>query len=178
MKKLFLLISLLSAAWSATYDPFLLETQLSLLPKIVLLEKNAVSANKKSPFKILIAYDGGDTETAQLCMKILNKKYNGTINGKPLQITVLPVEKVSAMSQYHLVYALKMSSTQLEKLRIATDSAGTVTALYDAPKLLSEGYLLSILLERNPVILVNAKALKKSSVTFPDHLLEMARIIE
>ncbi|MGD9717455.1 MAG: hypothetical protein AB7U26_10310 [Sulfuricurvum sp.] len=178
MKLLIVFWTLLGTLWSATYDPFLLETQLSLLPKIVLLEKNVIASPKKTSVRILIAYDYGDEEAAGQCVRILSRKFNGVLNGKPFQIAVSPIDKISPSSQYQLVYALKMSTSQLEKLRSLVETDGTVTSLYDSPKLQESGYLLSIRLERSPVILVNANALKKNNVSFPDHLLEMARIVE
>jgi len=179
LKKLFFLFCFFTGlVKGAVYDPFLLETQLSLLPKIALLEKNAVSPNKKSPMKILIVYEGGDSETATLCIKILTKKFNGILSGKPLSITALPISKIYSPLPYNLVYALKMDDSQLERIRSAASEPGTVTALYDSQRLVDEGFLVSVQMERRPVILINAKILKKNNLSFPDHLLEMARILE
>jgi hypothetical protein len=161
---------------SASYDPFLLDTQLSLLPKIVMLDKNLVSHNK-APLKILIAYEYEDEETAESCSKILMAKFNGAVNGHPMIVTALPFDKLDASRSYHLIYALKASLSQLKKVHNAVGSSGALTALYDANRLGDDGLLLSIQMERTPIILINSKALRENHFTFPDSFLEIARII-
>lgn len=178
MKKIMMILSLTAIGWSATYDPFLLETQLSLLPKIVLLEKNIVFSNKKSPMKVLIVYDRGDEDTAAYCAKILMNKFDGQLNGHPIVVTTRLFDKLNSSQTYHFIYALKASVSQLKKVNSAVGSSGAVTALYDADKLSDDGILLSIQMERTPIILINAKALREHRFSFPDSLLEIARIIQ
>jgi hypothetical protein len=141
-----------------------------------MLEKGLVAHNK-TPLKILIAYEHGDEETAESCTKILMSKFNGSMNGHPLVVTALPFDKLDASNSYHLIYALKASLSQLKKVHNAVGSSGAITALYDADKLGDDGLLLSIQMERAPVILINSKALRENRFSFPDSLLEMARII-
>lgn len=165
------------AGWSASYDPFLLDTQLTLLPKIAMLDKNIAFAHSKSPIKILIAYESNDEDTAASCSRILMNKFNGNLNGHPIAVTTLPFNKLDSTTSYHLIYALKASLSQLKKVHNAVGSSGAVTALYDADKLGDDGLLLSIRMERVPVILINSKALRENRFSFPDSLLEIARII-
>lgn len=178
MKRLLISILLCTAGWSASYDPFLLETQLSLLPKIAVLERNFLSSNTKSPIKILIAYDHGDDDTAALCIKILMSKFNGRLNGRPINATALPFDKLDGSTSYHFIYALKANLSQLNKVHNAVGASGAITALYDADKLGEDGLLLSIRMERTPIILINAKALRNNHFSFPDSLLEISRIIQ
>jgi len=177
LKRLIMAILLSAAGWSASYDPFLLDTQLTLLPKIAMLEKNILSSTRKSPMKILIVYDRGDDETAALCTKILMSKFNGNVNGHPITVTTLPFDKLDGPQSYHLIYALKGSASQLGKIRNVS-SSGAVTAIYDADKLSDEGFLLSIKMERTPAVLINAKVLRENHFSFPDSLLEISRIIQ
>jgi len=174
LRHVFILLALSIAGWSASYDPFLLNTQLTLLPKIAMLDKNITFAHSKSPIKILIAYESDDEDTALNCSKILMSKFNGTLNGHPIAVTTLPFDKLNNSTSYHLIYALKASLSQLKKVHNAT---AAVTALYDADKLGDDGLLLSIRMERSPIILINAKALRENRISFPDSLLEIARII-
>lgn len=178
MKRLLLTLFLSSAGWCASYDPFLLETQLTLLPKIAVLEKNILTSNVKSPIKILIAYDRGDDDTAAMCIKILMAKFNGHINGRPISAIALPFDKLDGTVSYHFIYALRASMSQLSKVHNAIGSSGAITALYDADKLAEDGLLLSIRMERTPIILINAKALRQNRFSFPDSLLEIARIVQ
>lgn len=141
-----------------------------------MLDKNLVS-NNKSPLKILIAYEYGDEETVEACSKILTTKFNGKVNGHPIIVTSSPFDKLDQSNSYHLIYALKASLSQLKKVHNAVGSSGALTALYDADKLGDDGLLLSIQMERAPVILINSKALRETRFSFPDSLLEIARII-
>lgn len=178
MKRFLISILLSTVGWSASYDPFLLKTQLSLLPKIAVLEKNLLSSNTKSPIKILIAYDRGDDDTAATCIQILMSTFNGRLNGHPIIATALPFDRLDGSTSYHFIYALKASLSQLNKIHNAVGSSGAVTALYDADMLGEDGILLSIRMERTPVILINAKALRNNHFSFPDSLLEISRIIQ
>lgn len=175
MKRILIILILSAAGWSASYDPFLLETQLTLLPKIAVLEKNLLPRNT-SPIKILIAYDRVDDDTAASCIKILMNKFNGQLNGRPISVTALPFDKVDGA--YHLIYALKGSLSQLKKVQNTAGSSGAVTALYEADKLGDDGFLLSVQMERTPIILINAKVLRENRFSFPDSLLEITRIIQ
>lgn len=177
MKRLLITLFIATTGWSATYDPFLLDTQLSLLPKIAVLEKNILTSNIKSPIKILIAYDHGDDDTAASCIKILMSKFNGRLNGRPISAIALPFDKLDGTASYHFIYALKANMSQLSKVHNAVGTSGAITALYDADKLADDGLLLSIRMERTPIILINAKALRQNRFSFPDSLLEIARIV-
>jgi hypothetical protein len=150
-----------------------LETQLTLLPKIAMLEKNIVFSQSNAPVKILIAYDRGDEEAAATCTKILSTKFNGRLNAHPIALTALSFDKLEGTGAYHFIYALKGNPSQLKKLH----TSGAVTALYDADQLKENGILLSIQMERTPIILINAKALRENRFSFPDSLLEIARIV-
>lgn len=142
-----------------------------------MLEKNIGQFQNRLPVKILIAYDINDETVAESCVHILSSRYNGRINGHPLIVTALPFDKIDTASGYHLIYALKASTQQLRKVHNAGLS-GAVTALYDADKLEENGILLSVQIERVPVIVINAKILRENRIVFPDSLLEIARIIQ
>lgn len=164
-------------ALATPYDPFLLNIQLSLLPKIALLEKNLPFTHSKAPMKILIAYDQGDEETASMCAKILLGKFHGTINGHVIQVSTLSFDQLDNSQSFHLIYALKGSLSQLKKVHNTAHASDTITAMYDTDKLGDDGILLSVQMERSPVILMNEKAIKNGHFIFPDSLFEIARII-
>jgi hypothetical protein len=157
--------------WSKTYDPFLLNTQLSLLPKIAMLEKNIAGTKV---IKILIAYDRSDEETALSCSQILASKFSG----RSVIVNKLPFDKLDTLTSYHLIYALKTNTVQLKKLLSTANTSGAMTALYDTNKLRESGFLLSVQMERTPIILINANALRTNRFSFPDNLLEMVRLVE
>jgi hypothetical protein len=172
LKQLLLVLLLNAIGWGASYDPFLLDTQLSLLPKIAMLEKSASRA--KAPFKILIAYDRTDEATAASCSQTMVGKFNG----RPVTVSRLPFDRLEDAGTYHLVYVLKGSVPQLKKVYNAFASSGALTALYDGDKLRESGFLLSIQMQRTPVILINAKVLRENRFSFPDSLLEISKIID
>lgn len=174
---LILLTSLAVVSWSASYDTFLLNSQLTLLPKIAILDKNLEFSNNQSPFQILIVYDREDDTTAKSCIKMLMQNSNGRINTHPISIEALPFDKIDKISTYHFIYILKANTSQLKKIHDATISSGAVTALYDSNKLSESGLLLSIKMERTPVILINSKVLRENRYSFPDSLLEISRLL-
>ncbi|MDP1785380.1 MAG: hypothetical protein Q8K81_08160 [Sulfuricurvum sp.] len=178
MKRILMILALNVTGWCASYDPFLLDTQLSLLPKIAILDKNIIFSHNKSPFKILIAYDRGDDDIAASSAKTLMKKFDGRINGHPLSVTTLPCDKLDSSALYHFIYVLKASMSQLKKVHNTAASSGAITAIYNADKLVESGLLLSIQMERTPIILINAKVLRENRFSFPDSLLEIVRMVQ
>lgn len=166
-----------SSCWSATYDPFLIDIQLSLIPKIAMLEKSINATPSKVPVKMLIAYDPSDEDTAKTSLQILSAKYNGFVRNHPLSAMAIPFDRLENLDTYHIIYVLNANPLQLKKLH-AGISSKAVTALYNAEKLRNDGMLFSIRMERTPVILINAKVLRESHLSFPDSLLELARIVE
>lgn len=178
MKSLVTTLLLASISWGGTYDPFLLDTQLSLLPKIALLEKNFLASTNNSPIKILIAHDRKDEDTAASCIKILISKFNGSINGRPIIITNASFDKLDDSTGYQFIYVLKANSLQINKVQNIAKMYNAFTAIYDADKLVDNGMLLSVRMERTPIILMNAKELRNSRFSFPESLLEISRIIQ
>lgn len=177
MKHIILAFLLSVTGWCATYDPFLLETQLTLLPKIAILEKNLALSGNKTPIKIVIAHDPGDAETAAECSRVLTNKFKGYLSTHPLLVTTLPFDKLDGSVPYQIVYSLKANLSQLKKIHNLFSPSRTVTALYDPDQLSDAKFLLSIRMERTPVILVNANVLRENHFSFPDSLLGIARII-
>lgn len=172
MKKILLAIALSVIGWGAPYDTFLLNTQLSLLPKIAMLEKNI--ARNKAALKILVVYDRGDEHTAASCSRLLTEKFGD----RPLSVERLPFDRLEGAGSYHLVYALRGTAAQLSSVSRAFASSRTLTALYEADSLLQSGFLLSVQMERTPVILINAKSLRDNRFSFPDSLFEISRIVK
>lgn len=177
MKRFAALILFWTSCWSAAYDPFLIDIQLSLIPKIAMLEKSINATSSKVPVRMLIAYDSADEETAKTSLQILSARYNGFVRNHPLIATALPFERLENLDTYQIIYVLNASPAQLKRLHGGISSKA-VTALYNAEKLGTDGMLFSIRMERTPVILINAKVLRENRLSFPDSLLEIARIIE
>jgi hypothetical protein len=172
LKQILLALLLSVIGWCASYDPFLLDTQLSLLPKIAMLEKSV--SQSKTPMKILIVYDRADEATAASCSQTMVGKFNG----RPVVVSRLPFDRLEGSGSYHLVYALKGSAPQLKKVYNAFAPSGALTTLYDGDKLRESGFLLSVQMQRTPIILINAKVLRENRFSFPDSLLEIAKIID
>lgn len=175
MRILNLIIVFTLSLWANTYDTFLLETQVSLLPKIALLEKN-IAKNDRLPLVIVIAYDKEDEANAQKCLEILGKRYNSQIGKRPLLYSTIPFSKLPTLTNAHVIYALKGNLAQMKTVSMVAQSLNALSALYEVDRLTDDGILLSIIMERQPVILLNPQSLKESHFAFSETLYGITRL--
>ncbi len=175
IKKLLLAIFAASTLFALPYDEFLLETQLSLLPKIALLEKSQ-SAARKDIMEILIVYNQDDEEIAKYAVGFLDKKFQGRVGTYRLKVTLSTFDKCCLPGRDTIVYCLNGTEAQLAKVQSYVRQNGFISAIYDSQSL-KNGFLFSVILERTPIILMNKKVLKDQQFIFPPNFYTIVRPI-
>ncbi len=157
------------------YNEFLLETQLSLLPKIALLEKSVLSS--KDVVDIVIVYNSEDEDTARYAVSFLEKKFQNRMGKYPMKVSMATFDKCCPPTRYSLVYCLNGRESQLNKVQNFARHTKSVTAVYDSNNLRGD-FLFSVVLEKMPVILMNKKALKEGQFEFPQTLYSVVRSVQ
>lgn len=172
IKKILLTIVTTLTLFGSEYDEFLLQTQLSLLPKIALLEKSHVA--QKDSIDIVIVHDHDDEETARYAAAFLEKKFHGKIGKFQLNVFVSSFDRCCPPTKSSIVYCLNGSEAQLARVRSYAQKSGSITAVYDSESL-KNGFLFSVILEKTPVVLMNKKTLKEQQFDFPQNLYAIVR---
>lgn len=175
IKKALLFVALVSSLWGDVYNEFLLETQLSLLPKIALLEKTVASSSKET-LDILIVYSQEDEDTARYAASFLDRKFQNKLGRYTVRVSLSTFEKCCHTPKPSLIYCLNGKNAQLTKVYSYAKNNNIISAVYDGENL-KEGFLFSVVLERSPVILINKKTLKERQFEFPQTLYTIVRPI-
>ncbi len=174
IKKALLFAALVSSLWGDVYNEFLLETQLSLLPKIALLEKTVASS--KETLDILIVYSQEDEDTAKYAASFLERKFQNKLGRYAIRVSLSTFDKCCHTPKPSLIYCLNGRDAQLMKVYSYARNNNIISAVYDSENL-KEGFLFSVVLERSPVILMNKKTLKERQFEFPQTLYTIVRPI-
>ncbi|MDD3467157.1 MAG: hypothetical protein PHE67_08425 [Campylobacterales bacterium] len=175
IKKMLLATFLTLFAWADNYNEFLIETQLSLLPKIALLEKTALAS--KDVVDIIIVYNSEDEDAARYAVGFLDRKFQGKIGRYPMKISMTTFDKCCPPYRASLVYCLNGRESQLSRVQAYAKHTKSVTAVYDTSNLKGD-FLFSVALEKIPVILMNKKALKDGQFDFPQTLYAIVRPVQ
>lgn len=162
-------------ACADNYNEFLIETQLSLLPKIALLEKTAM--NSKDVVDIIIVYNQEDEDTARYAVNFLERKFQGKIGRYQMKVNMSTFDRCCPPYRASLVYCLNGRESQLNRVQSYAKHTKSVTAVYDVGNLRGD-FLFSVTLEKTPVILMNKKALKDSQFDFPQTLYSIVRPVQ
>jgi hypothetical protein len=175
IKKALFLAFFMAYAWADSYNEFLMETQLSLLPKIALLEKSAFAS--KDVVDIVIVYNHEDEEAAKYAVNFLERKFQGKIGKYPMRVNMSTFDKCCPPYKASLVYCLNGRESQLNKVQNYIKTTKSVAAVYDIGNLRGS-FLFSVALEKTPVILMNKKALKDVQFEFPQTLYTIVRPVQ
>lgn len=175
IKNVAFLLLLALVAWAGNYNEFLMETQLSLLPKIALLEKTALTS--KDSVDIIIVYNPEDEDAARYAANFIERKFQNKIGKYPVKVIMSTFDKCCPPYRASLVYCLNGRESQLNRVQNYAKHTKSVTAVYDNGNLKGD-FLFSVVLEKTPVILMNKKALKDGQFEFPQTLYTIVRTVQ
>jgi len=175
MKKALLFILLTKIfLFAYKYNDFLLRTQSTLIPKILLLDKKIY--NKQSIINIAIIFDENDLHTAFFIKSLIMEYYANRLENFKLKVTpILADEFVNKKEKFDCVYILKIPKEKLIKINKKIKKMKIESFTYDKNDL-KYGFLFSIDIEKDLIIFMNKKALNKNFDFFPQ-LYQMVRFI-
>lgn len=174
IRLLFLAATFGTMLFAGSYNTFLLETQLTLLPKISILEKSKTAVGDN--IELIIVHGSGDDDTAEYAAQFLENKFGGRLGKYNLKVTITTFDKCCPPVRPSLIYCLNGTHEQLSKVQSFIRATNTVSAVYDSENL-KNGFLFSVTLERHPVVLMNKKVLKDRGLEFPQTLYAIVKAI-
>lgn len=171
---LFLIVFLLAKA----DEPFLMQTHIRMLPKIMALDTRLASKAPSSKLILAIVYDSNKKAKAQLIANEMNTIHNGKVSNFSFTALPVSVDELMTRKEITFVYSIQHTTTPSIKKIAAWGIANTVpTFSYDVNDM-EFGILGSIAIERSTIIYINKNTLKEGKYRFNDTLFQIARLVE
>ncbi len=175
MKKIFAAL-LLSVLTLFGYDEFLLEAQMSVIPKIALLDKEISKKLIDDKLTVVIAHETEDAERARMIAVEMNAKTQGKIG--PYQFRAVAVDFYNlSKTPMSFLYILKGGDQNIKKAITAAKTKGVVSFTHRRSDIES-GAVLSMDIERKTVVILNRSAMKDGGIRFVDSFYKIVRVVE
>lgn len=174
MRKLLLFLFGLNI-WLHAQESMLLETQIKIIPKIMLL--NSKIAAKTSKAILGVVYDNGFQYRANNIASAINTLYGGKIGHIFFEAVAVSVEELSQERKIDFVYMSSVSDESARRCAAWGVLMRVPVFSYDVSDL-ENGVLGSVSIERNTVIYISKSVLKAAQFEFKDSFYQIARLIE
>ncbi len=178
MKKIILFFILsVSTVFASSYDELLLKTQISIFPKITILDK---SLNKKlinNEIIYTIIYEKNDFLIAEKIKADTESIFlNSHIDTYKYKINLLNISSLSNQTKATVFYVLNLSKSDVKKVSQIAIKNNILTFSYDINNLYN-GLLFSLNIEKSTVFYLNKKILSYKNINFVSPLLRMVKFI-
>jgi len=178
MKRAVLLIFFIKILLCAySYNEFLIKTQISIIPKLLLLDKKLGIKTYNGTIKIAILFEKEDYITAFYIKNLIKEKFDSKLGRFKLEIIPVKIEDFLNQEKinYTSIYILKSSSEKILKISEKIAGLGIESFTYDKNDL-KYGFLFSIDLEKVPIIYMNKEAINKNFDFIP-YLYQLVRLV-
>ena len=176
MKKLLVLFFTLSVGvYGYTYNETLIKAQAAVFPKILLLDKKLNTKLINNKILFIIAHEESDTTTAQNIQNMLQRQYKNNLLDYTLEVKTLEFSKISQNTDATAIYILN-SQRYINTLSKISASKNMITFTYDINNL-KEGFMFSLVLEKNTALYINKESFKTDKINFVDSLYEIVKFI-
>jgi len=176
MRILILLLMLHTLVFGYSYKNVLLNAQVSIFPRILLLDKEVEKKLVDGKIIFTIVHEDRDYDTALNILKKINKSYKGHFNGYEYIINLVKFIDLSNNTKATAFYTLN-SPDNIEKVERIAKKKGIITFSYDTNNL-KKGLLFSLVLEKSTVLYLNKESLQTNKIDFVDSLYLIVKFME
>jgi len=145
MRTLILILMLSSLAFGFNYKDVLIKAQISIFPRILLLDKEVESKLINGKVVFTVVYEDSDHDTALDIAKKIDESYKGKFQEYEYIINTVKFSDLNKQTQATAFYTLN-SSKHIAKVANIAKEKGIVAFAYDTNNL-KEGLLFSLLFE-------------------------------
>ena len=177
MKKiLFLYLVFANIAFGYNYDDVVLKAQISIFPKIILLDKKIEDKLIDGKIVYTIVYDKTDHSTALSIEKLINKNFKGRLGIYDYKINLVDFTNFSDTTKTSAVYVLNLKE-DIQRIAKIARKKGIISFSYDINNL-RKGLMFSLVIEKSMVLYLDKENLYTQKIDFVYSLLQMVRFIE
>lgn len=176
MRILILLLMLHTLVFGYSYKNVLLNAQVSIFPRILLLDKKIEEKLIDGKVIFTVVYEDRDYEIAQTIAKKIDKSYKGHFNGYEYIINLVKFNDLTKDTKATAFYTLN-SSEHIKKVKRIAKKKGVITFSYDTNNL-KKGLLFSLVLEKSTVLYLNKESLQTNKIDFVDSLYLIVKFME
>lgn len=173
--KLFILFFLILNAtlYGYSYNRMLIKAQVSVFPKILLLDKKLDNKLVGDRIVFIIAYEEGDRDTAVHIQELLLQRHKLYLSTHKFETKIVEFSKISQETEATAIYALN-SEANIKNISKICASKGIVSFTYDINNL-KEGLMFSLVIEKNAALYLNKKNLNSDMTDFIEPLYEIVK---
>ncbi|WP_455756266.1 hypothetical protein [Sulfurimonas sp.] len=176
MRTLILILMLSSLAFGFNYNDVLLKAQISIFPRILLLDKKIESKLVDGKIVFTVVYEDRDHDTALDIAKKIEESYKGKFEKYEYIINTMKFSDLNNETQATAFYTLN-SSNNISKVANIAKEKGVVAFAYDTNNL-KEGLLFSLVFEKSTTLYLNKDSLVANKIDFDDSLYRIVRFID
>ena len=174
MKKIILfLILCVSALFGFEYDNILLQTQATIYPKIILLDKKLPHKLINNEIVYTIICETGDYQTALKVKKMINQTFHHYLGNYVYQVKIVKCTDFSTLKKTTAIYVLSPCEN-IKEIATFAKKRGIISFAYDFNDL-KKGLLISLNIEREIVFYLNKDVLNREKIELVDSFLQMVQ---
>lgn len=162
-----------STVYGYTYKDVLIKAQVAVFPKILLLDKKLNEKLVDNKIVLIIAHEERDRKTAIAVKNLLSEHYKGFLSSYGFEIEIMEFSRITEDTDVTAIFALNSATYMCDLSKIAV-AKGIVTFVYNIAHL-KDGLMFSLVLEKNTVLYLNKKNLRKDTTDFIDALYELVK---
>ncbi len=179
MRRLAIFLIFALSLYAYEYNRLLLQTQTSLYPKIILMDKKLSRHLRDNSIKFYILTNEIDRMTAEYIKEELGKKYGNRIGDYNFVPKIVNFSTFLSDKEFDpvAIYILKEDKKILKSVAKKIEKRNIYSFTYEKNDLLY-GFLCNITIEEQVVIYINKKVLLQNDFDFSNTLYQMAKFVE
>jgi len=179
MRALILILMLNSLVFGFNYNDILLKAQISIFPRILLLDKEIESKLVDGKIVFTVIYEDGDHYTALDIAKKIEESYKGKVEEYEFIINTVKFSDLNNETQATAFYTLNSSENivNIAKVVNIAKEKGIVAFAYDTNNL-KQGLLLSLVFEKSTILYLNKASLVANKIDFVDSIYHIVKFID
>lgn len=174
--RLFIFLSLFFCNAGAE-DSILLNADIRMIPKIMALDTQLLSKTKSNKVILAVVYENRQSHEAKSFAERMNVYHNGKVANIPFSAVAVSSDELLSLHDLGCIFLMPMHPQTTAKITAWAASNSIPSFSYNVADL-DNGALGSINIERQTVIYISKKVLKRSNLRFNDTLFQIARLVE
>jgi len=176
MRILILLLMLTSLVFGYSYKSVLLDAQVSIFPRIILLDKKVQEKLIDDKIVFTIVYEERDYEAALSIVNKIDESYKGKFGEYKYVLNLVKFSDLTKDTKATAFYTLNSSKYIAKVVQVAKEK-GIAAFAYDTNNL-KHGLLFSLVLEKSTVLYLNKDSLQNNEIDFVNSLYLIVKFID